>query len=152
MDAAALERVADWGRVAGWSLLPQALVAVSLTVLAAQGRMRIAAAGYGLALAGLLVAAGMGLSDGAALMAAMDAAFVLVAVACLWALGPRRWAWLPGRAMLAALLPLLMLTLLPRLNAAAGLGWGLGLAAAAAMAVMLCTLVASAEVRQALQR
>ena len=58
MGPDALARVAAWGAAGAWGLLPQALIAVALTVLATQGRMRWAAGAYALALGALLAAAG----------------------------------------------------------------------------------------------
>ena len=85
MDAAALSQVAEWGRVGAWGLLPQALIAVAVTVLAALGRMRMVVLAYGLALAALLglgTLGGQGLG-GAALMAILNTVLTGVALALL---------------------------------------------------------------------
>lgn len=152
MDATSLAVVADWGRAGAWGLLPQALVAVALTVLAAQQRLRAAAVAYGLALLALLGAAAAGLSQGRLLMAAVNSAFAFVAFACLLALGPRRWQWLPGAALLAPLPVLAASAFWPGLGHGLAGATGLAAAAAAALAVMLCGVAASADVRQALRR
>ena len=91
MDAQALARVADWGRTGAWGLLPQALIAVAVTVLAAQARMRVAVAAYALALTGLLALCRQG-DDGAVLMTALNG--VLTGVALLMVL---TLVWRDGR-------------------------------------------------------
>ncbi|MEO8654742.1 MAG: lipid II flippase MurJ, partial [Ramlibacter sp.] len=40
MDATALARIAQWGSAAAWGLLPQALIAVAMAVLASQRRLK----------------------------------------------------------------------------------------------------------------
>ena len=91
MDAQALARVADWGRVGAWGLLPQALIAVAVTVLAAQARMRVAVAAYALALTGLLALCRQG-DDGAVLMTALNGVLTGVALLMLLTL-----VWRDGR-------------------------------------------------------
>ncbi len=107
MDATALAHVAAWGRVGAWSLLPQAVSAVGLTVLAAQGRLRPAALWHALALAGLLAVGAFsgtwGTSQGAFLMGALDAVLALVALGVLAAMGAPARRSLPWAAMGAAL-------------------------------------------------
>jgi branched-chain amino acid transport system permease protein len=73
MQQGALADVAQWGRIRGWSLLPQALVAIALAALAAQQRLRVAVLVHGGALLVLLLAAPR---QGAVLMVWLD---------CLWA-------------------------------------------------------------------
>ena len=73
MGPDAFARVAAWGAAGAWGLLPQALIAVALTVLATQGRMRWAAGAYALALGALLAAAGWAGGDGLRLMGALNA-------------------------------------------------------------------------------
>lgn len=51
MPAEAVTQVGAWGRIGAWSLLPQALLAVLLTLLASTGRLRGAVLAYGGALA-----------------------------------------------------------------------------------------------------
>src|SRR5690606_9363025 len=84
MQADALQQVAQWGRIAAWGLLPQSLTAIALTVLAAQGRMRVPVAGYALALVLLLA---VGPREGGALMAWLNWSWVGVCLASLAALG-----------------------------------------------------------------
>lgn len=152
MDAQALAQVADWCRAAAWGLLPQAVVAVALTVLAAQSRLRGVALAYGLALLALVSAAAAGLADGRALMWALNMSFAFVALACLISLGPQRRQWLPAPALLAPALTLAAVALLPRLAPGTSMATGLGAAAVAALSVMLAGLLASADLRQALRR
>jgi len=105
MPAESLEQVSAWGKVGSWSLLPQALIAVALTVLAVQGRMRTAVAAYGAALAGLLVAGRYSAGSGAYLMSTIDAVLSMVAAVVVLNLhlqndaGKNGVGWLPWKAM-----------------------------------------------------
>lgn len=99
MDTGALALVAAWGRVAAWGLLPQAVAAVALTVLASQQRMRPAAVVHGLALLVLLLAPALLPRDGAALMGALNGLFAVIAVVLVASLGPAARACLPWRLM-----------------------------------------------------
>ena len=55
MGPTALQIIADWAAVGVWSLLPQALMAVLLTVMALSRRMHVAVGVYAAGLAALLV-------------------------------------------------------------------------------------------------
>ena len=156
MEAAALARVAQWGAVAAWGLLPQALIAVALTVLAAQARLRAAVAGYVLALAALLGAAAWGVNDGVALMRLLNALFAAVALMTVAALGAQWHRWLPWRAMSLSLAGLLVVAGVVSGDgaSAASLGMVGGLTAAlfAAGLIVAATWLGSSELRQALWR
>ena len=136
MEPQALARIADWARTGAWGLLPQAVIAVALTVLAAQGRMRAAVLAYALALAAFLAVGAAGVRDGGALMAALNVVLAGVAVATVVAIGPdlrRSLPWPVLGGSLASLLALaLVLALLP-----GALGVVAGLAAAAACAALV---------------
>ena len=107
MEVSALEQIAAWGRVGAWGLLPQALLAVALTVLASVGRMRFAVLAYVLALALLLAVGAAGWTAGESLMWGLNAGFVVAALAAGGALGaPALRHWLPVRALLAPSLAL----------------------------------------------
>jgi peptidoglycan biosynthesis protein MviN/MurJ (putative lipid II flippase) len=133
MQGPALAQVAEWGRVAAMGLPPQAVVAVALTVLASQGRMRPAAALYGAALLALLGLAATEPRDGAALMAVLNAVFIFVAVGLLMALGAGAARCLPVRAMVWPLGALLVVAALLR---ATGGAEGLPMVATLALAVL----------------
>ncbi|MBE7940352.1 hypothetical protein IM725_07190 [Ramlibacter aquaticus] len=156
MDAAALATLAAWGRLAAWGLLPQAVAAVALTVLAARARLRPVVLAYAVALAVLLAAGAAGLADGGALMLLIDLLLAGVAGVLLAALGAGARAWLPWRGMAVGLAALL---------AVAGAAWagavplaGLGVAASLALAllaagaVVLASVLASPALRSALAR
>jgi peptidoglycan biosynthesis protein MviN/MurJ (putative lipid II flippase) len=98
MEAQGLAAIASWGRIGAWSLLPQALVTIAMAVLAAQGRLRVAVLGYAAALAILLLSRA---SDGATLMAWLDALWLAIALQLLHALRPAGQGWLPWRALAA---------------------------------------------------
>ena len=93
-----------------------------------------------------------GLADGRALMWALNLAYGFVAAACLILLGPQRRQWLPARALIAPALTLAAVALLPRLAPGSNMAAGLGAAGMAALSVMLISLLASADLRQALRR
>ncbi|MEO7547248.1 MAG: lipid II flippase MurJ [Ramlibacter sp.] len=154
MDARSLARVSQWGATAAWGLLPQALIAVALTVLAAQARMKAVVAAYGAAFAVLMGAALVGVQDGALLMWLLNALFAAVAVAVVAALGPQARNWLPWKTMLMALSGLLGVFALGWMGGAGTLQGAAGLAAAglAAGGVLGVTWLGSTELRQALRR
>lgn len=156
MEPQSLVRVAHWGALGAWGLLPQALIAVALTVLAARGRMKTAVMAYGVALALLLGYAAWGASDGARLMVLLNVLLGAVAVVVVVALGRQEViAWLPWRSMaisLACLLVLAGLATQAWLPDAAGLWLGLAVAGVAGLAVMAATWWGSADLRAALAR
>lgn len=109
MQPEALAQVAAWGAAGAWGLLPQALAAVALTVLATLGRLRLVVLAYALALAVLLLAGVAGLHQGGTLMGLLNVLFCGVALAAWWGLGPVARQCLPVRAMLVPLAVLLAL-------------------------------------------
>lgn len=109
MQPEALAQVAAWGAAGAWGLLPQALAAVALTVLATLGRLRLAVLAYAFALAVLLLAGAAGLHEGRVLMGLLNVLFCGVALAAWWGLGPAARQCLPVRAMLVPLAVLLAL-------------------------------------------
>lgn len=153
MDAQALARVAQWGAAGAWGLLPQALIAVSLTVLASRQRMGAAVLAYALALALLLLAAWWGVSDGVQLMRLLNGLLLGIAIVSVLAMGPAWQRWLPWRAMAVPLVAT---------SAAALGGWlaplpggmlaRLVLAALCACVVLGLSVWGSAELRAALRR
>lgn len=155
MRGGALADVAHWGMAGAWGLLPQAISAVALTVLAARARMHPAVGGYAAGLL-LLLGAGVALAPrGLVLMQLLNTAYLLAAIACCWALGSQRWAWLPWRAFAWPLVVLVVVAaggpLLRQLvgpSVAAGLASG----AAGALLVLGVSLWRSGEVRTALRR
>ncbi|MDP2066121.1 MAG: lipid II flippase MurJ [Burkholderiaceae bacterium] len=148
-----LALVAAWGRVAAWGLLPQALIAVALTVLAVQGRMRAVVLAYAAALAALLALGGR---DGAQLMAGLNVALSGVAVVSLVALGREVPRWLPWRSGLAPLAVLLVLAGLMRVDGfplqSFGTVAGLLAAGMAAIAVVAVGWITGPDLRSALRR
>jgi peptidoglycan biosynthesis protein MviN/MurJ (putative lipid II flippase) len=156
MDPAALEQVWRWGLAGSWGLLPQAVAAVALTVLAARRKMRPAVAAYGAAFLLLLGAAAAGVSDGLLLMQVLNAGYTLVAVVCVAALGREGLAWLPGATMAwsaAGLAGVLAVRFaLPASWRDGALLAPLLAAAFAAALLLLLTLWRSGDLRQALRR
>jgi peptidoglycan biosynthesis protein MviN/MurJ (putative lipid II flippase) len=152
MAPEALEQVARWGMAGAWGLLPQAVTAVALTVLATRRRMAPAALGYALALAVLLGAAALGLRDGGQLMWLLNAAQLVVALVCLAALGAQRSHWLPWATFGWAASGLAACALAGAWLRPAGLVAGLACGALGALAVIALAAWRSSELRQALRR
>jgi peptidoglycan biosynthesis protein MviN/MurJ (putative lipid II flippase) len=150
MQAGALQQVADWGRIAAWGLLPQALTAIALTILAAQARMRTAVAVYALALVVLLA---YGPRDGAGLMAWLNFCFAGICFVTLAAVGAGLRAWLPWRALVVALAVLLVVrAVLGLAGAPQQLALQLAAGVLAGLAVLGATWWASEDLRAALRR
>lgn len=155
MDGTAIARVAQWGAIGAWGLLPQALIAVALAVLAGRGRMKPAVLAFGLGLALLLAAGGWGFTGGARLMALLNALFGLVAIATIAALGAQVRSWLPWRAMaisLGGLVAIAAISFGASSAAAWGLWTGLGAAAVSGLLVVGATWWGSIDLRSALAR
>ncbi len=154
MDGTALARVAQWGAIGAWGLLPQALIAVALAVLAGRGRMAPAVLAYGAALALLLAAGGWGWTGGAQLMWLLNALFCVVAIATIAALGAQVRSWLPWRAMAISLAGLAVVAAISfgASSAALGLWTGLAAAAVAGLLVLGATWWGSSDLRCALAR
>ena len=149
MEPEALARVAEWGRIAAWGLLPQALIAVALTVLAAQGRMRAAVIAYGVALAALLGAALAGNIGGAALMMILNILLAGVAAVSVAAMGRPALASLPWRVVLSASAALLLVAFLRSMfPAPRELLPGLAQAAVCAALVLAAAWLGAAELRR----
>lgn len=110
MQASALVQIAAWGSVGAWGLLPQALLAVALTILATVGRMRFAVLAYVLALVVVLVAGVVGYTEGHQLMWALNVGFLAAAGVAWGALGmPAIRHWVPVRALLTPFVVLMAL-------------------------------------------
>lgn len=154
MEGAALARVAQWGATGAWGLLPQALIAVALAVLAGRGRMKPAVLAYAAGLALLLVAGASGWTGGAQLMWLLNVLFGLVAIATIAALGAQVRSWLPWRAMGISLGGLAVIAAISFGASSAALGLWPGLAAAAVAGVLVlgATWWGSIDLRSALAR
>ncbi len=154
MDTGALAQVAAWGRVAAWGLLPQAVSAVALTVLASQRRLRPAAIIHGLALVALLAAPAWLPRGGEALMGALNGLFALIAGVLVACLGPAARAAMPWRLMAVSTLALLAVA---GLHSAFGFMGGTGLpglawAGVGAAAVLLSAWACDPVMKAALRR
>jgi putative peptidoglycan lipid II flippase len=153
MSPDALTLVAHWGSIGAWSLLPQALIAVSLTVLASRGRLKVVVTSHAAALAVLLSYRLWGNGQGAELMLLLDGLQGGLAVAVVWALGQEARQWLPLRAMMIPLACLAILaTAALQMPAALGLWSGLCLAGIAGLVVVGATWWGSPDLRAALAR
>ena len=120
MSVSALEVIAQWSAIGIWSLLPQALMAVLLTVMATNGRMQAAVGVMAAGLALLLLTGWLGGFNGQNLMWLLNAVFVGMAAVLMLLERRSIKATLP---YLAFLIPLLLSAglvslkpLLPTLN------------------------------------
>jgi peptidoglycan biosynthesis protein MviN/MurJ (putative lipid II flippase) len=156
MPPEAVAQIADWARVGAWSLLPQALLAVLLTLMASTGRLRHAVGAYGLALAVLAAGAWLGsrwgLSGGGFVMGLVNAALALAALALCLSEREHVCNALAWRDLLPAALAAVCV-------ATMGASWqidsrwsGLLLAVLAAGAVIGVAWLASPGLRRALRR
>ncbi len=106
------ERVADvatWAALGGWTLPGQALVAVTVLVLATVGRLRTAALAYVAAFGGLVALGTLGLHGGQRIMQSLVVLFVALALLLLWsvrahALRALAWRDMAVPALLCAVL------------------------------------------------
>ncbi len=156
MPPEGVAQIGEWGRIGAWSLLPQALLAVLLTLMASTGRLRGAVLAYlgALLLLPALVWLGRpdGAVDGAQVMWAINAS--LAAAALLLLVREREFlhgvlAWrdlLPAAA--AALCAAWLGASWPVTDRLSGLGWAL----AAALAVLAVAWLSSPGLRRALRR
>jgi peptidoglycan biosynthesis protein MviN/MurJ (putative lipid II flippase) len=150
MQGGALQQVADWGRIAAWGLLPQALTAIALTILASQARMRAAVAAYAVALVLLL---SYGPHDGGSLMAWLNVLFTGICVVTLAAVGEGLRLWLPWRTLGVALAALLAVhALLAAVGAPGPLAWQLVAGVVAGLLVLATSWWGSPDLRAALRR
>lgn len=99
MTAEALAPLAQWARIGAWSLLPQAVIAVALTALASQARLRAAAVVWTLGLGLSLLGGGLLPAAGAAQMGWLAAVYAAVALGLVAALGMDARHVLPLRLM-----------------------------------------------------
>jgi putative peptidoglycan lipid II flippase len=152
MDAGHLEIIARWGAIGIWSLLPQALIAVLLTVMAASGHMHRAVWAYVAGMAALAVAAWAGLAGGAPVMGALNAVLTGVALAMLFAEREQLRRALPWRAMLAPFAACLLLLVASRWFGRLDLLPSAMAAGLFAVAVLGSALLASPLLRSSLGR
>jgi peptidoglycan biosynthesis protein MviN/MurJ (putative lipid II flippase) len=154
MQPEALVRVAEWGRVGAWGLLPQALIAVGLTALAARGKMHAPVSAYAVALLALFGAGAVGVSDGAQLMLLMNVLLVGVAGVVMFALGPLARSTVPWRTLAIAGAGLVVCALLSRVPLLASPAPALQIATAVVAASLLIAVTAwlSNDLRAALRR
>jgi putative peptidoglycan lipid II flippase len=153
MDAAALAQVAQWAQWGAWSLLPQAVIAVLLTLLASVQGLRPVALLYACACMGLLGAAAFSPANGGLVMLQLSGALLLIALG-VWLLARSAWqgAW-PWRETLVPLLASVAIALLapsalPNLSRIVGSM----LAALAALLVLALAWAASPTLRAMLAK
>ncbi|MBI2770086.1 MAG: hypothetical protein HYX47_10715 [Burkholderiales bacterium] len=109
MEPQRVAEVAGWAAWGGWTLLPQALIAVAMLVLATLGRLRFAALAYLGVLVALFALGKSGLHEGLSVMQVLLGLFAALAVVLLWmardhARHALAWREMAPPAVLAALL------------------------------------------------
>ena len=162
MPAERLADIATWSAIGAWGLLPQAVIAVALMVLAAQRRLRLAAVAYAGALLLWLVFGRFGTLGGTEVMWALNGVLCAIAVVMLSALVPKDTAHRRDHAMLplrAAVPPTLALAAIAvavnrvwRPDFPAGNLTPLWLCLGCGLGVVLISFATSREFRLAVQR
>ena len=149
MTASSLDIIARWGAIGVWSLLPQALIAVLLTVMAITGRMRFAVFAYAAAMVGLMLFgwSGVAATQGQSVMWALNVALALVAAGLV--VSERKYiaGALPVVSLLPPLLVCVLLLSLKPLWAGAGLLTSGLLAFAYGLLVLASAAVSSPALR-----
>ncbi|MFN3375358.1 MAG: lipid II flippase MurJ [Burkholderiaceae bacterium] len=108
MDASGLERIAAWSAAAAWCLLPQAMTAVALTVLATHNRLKSVVLAYMVGLLALLLLPSAGLDDVEQLMWSLNVVYGVVGLVAWLQLGLPGRAWLPIKEMATPMLVMLL--------------------------------------------
>jgi peptidoglycan biosynthesis protein MviN/MurJ (putative lipid II flippase) len=151
MGADHLEVIAQWSAIGVWSLLPQALVAVLLTVMAARQQMHVAVWAYAAGALALGLLGWAGLAGGAAVMLALDAALSGVALVLLVSQRKSLKGALHWPALVVPLSVCIMLVLTKPWTTGLGM-WGLPLAGLYALAVLGSAVVSSPLLKARLVR
>lgn len=92
-------QVAQWAAWGAWTLLPQALIAVAVLVLATVGRLQVAALAFAAAVLALFALGAAGLHEGRPVMMALAGVLAALAAVLLRSLGPRALQSFPWREM-----------------------------------------------------
>ena len=142
MSAGSLEVIAQWSAIGVWSLLPQALTAVLLTVMATRHQMHLAVWAYAAGALALGLAGWAGLASGAAVMLALDAVLVGIALVLLASQRKSLTGALHWPALVVPLIVCILLVLTKSWMTDVGM-WGLPLAGLYALAVLGSALVSS---------
>jgi putative peptidoglycan lipid II flippase len=146
MSAGNLEVIAQWSAVGVWSLLPQALIAVLLTVMATRQQMHVAVWAYAAGALALGAAGWAGLASGAAVMLALDAVLAGVALILLVSQRKNIQGALHWPALLIPLGVCVLLVLTKPWVTGVGMG-GLPLAVLFALAVLGSALLSSPSLK-----
>ena len=142
MSAGSLEVIAQWSAIGVWSLLPQALTAVLLTVMATRHQMHLAVWAYAAGALALGLAGWAGLVSGVAVMLALDAVLVGIALVLLASQRKSLTGALHWPALVVPLIVCILLVLTKSWMTDVGM-WGLPLAGLYALAVLGSALVSS---------
>jgi peptidoglycan biosynthesis protein MviN/MurJ (putative lipid II flippase) len=148
MTPEGLEVIARWSAIGVWSLLPQALIAVLLTLMAITTRMWVAVGVYACALATLLVFGLFGSAQGQGVMWALNVVLAAAAAALLVTERKHLAGALPLVAMAAPLLACVMLVLLKPLWFGMSLPVAMVLAGGYALLVLASGVASSPELRR----
>ncbi len=147
MSAGNLEVIAQWSSAGSWSLLPQALIAVLLTVMATSRQMHVAVWAYIAGALGLAVAGWLGLLNGVAVMWALNTVLAGVALMLMVSQRTSLIGALPWAAMLMPLIACVLLVLLKPWVVHFSLPVALPLAAGFALVVTGAAFLSSPHLR-----
>ena len=150
MSAGHLQTIAQWSASGSWSLLPQALIAVLLTVMATNRKMHVAVWAYLAGVLALAVAGGLGLVNGVAVMWALNAVLAGVTAVLLFSQRRSLDGAVPWAAMLAPLVACVGLVLFKPWVGHLSLPVALPLAAVFGFAVMGAAFFSSPLLRDKL--
>ena len=146
MSVASLEVIARWSAIGVWSLLPQALIAVLLTVMATRQQMHVAVWAYAAGALALGAAGWAGLASGAAVMLALNAVLAGVALVLLVSQRKNLQGALHWPLFVTPLGVCVLLVLSKPWVTASG-AWALALAGLFALAVLVSALLGSAVLK-----
>lgn len=96
MESAQVAEVAQWAALSAWTLLPQALIAVLVLVLATAKRLPVVVVAYGAGLLGLAVSS---VTGGPGMMLSLVAVLSAIALVLIWFARDLAWRALPWREL-----------------------------------------------------
>lgn len=154
MQAAEVQTLASWAAAGSWSLLPQALIAVTAVVMASTHLLRRVATGFALAVAILLLwgSASASHSGGQVAMWALTATLALLAAFLMLAAWPQIRRSLPWLEMLGVGAAAWSISACANWFVPTQNVWGVVIAATAAAGVLLVALGISGNIRAMLRR
>lgn len=149
MEPAQVAEIAQWAALSAWTLLPQALIAVLVLVLATAKRLPVAVLAYGVGLLGLALS---GVNEGPDMMLALVVTLTAIAIALMWFARDLAWRALPWRELAMPILLCGALALSKPVIAGFGSPLMLIISAILAGLLLLMSYLCSPVLRAALKR